>query len=251
VPQTRPPIPIDNQLLERLPPPERDRVLASCESVLLARGELIDAPGEALRHVYFPTGSAISSLLQMEAGHMIEVSLTGHEGVHGAAAGRGSTVSSVRAEVQLAGRAWRMPIAAFRTSLGPRSTLGPSVDGYMTALVAQLARAAGCNRFHRVEQRVARWLLMTADRVRSSTFPMTHEQLAAVLGVRRVGVTNAAGDLQRRHLIAYARGAVAILNRKGLERASCDCYRADLEAYEQALPAATASPCRRGSIPAA
>jgi CRP-like cAMP-binding protein len=236
VPQTHFATPIGNQLLERLPRAERARVLAGCDSILLSRGELIDAPGEPLRHVYFPTGTAISSLLQMEAGHMIEVSLTGREGVHGAAAGRGSTVSPVRAEVQLAGHAWRMPIDVFRTSLGPRSMLGASVDGYMTALVAQLARAAGCNRFHRVEHRVARWLLMTSDRVRSSTFPMTHEQLAAVLGVRRVGVTNAAGDLQRRRLIAYARGAVAILNRKGLERASCDCYRADLEAYEQALP---------------
>jgi hypothetical protein len=187
----------------------------------------------------------------MEAGHMIEVSLTGHEGVHGAAAGRGSVVSLVRAEVQLAGGAWRMPIATFRKSLGPRSALGSSLDGYMTALVAQLARAAGCNRFHRVEQRVARWLLMTADRVRSSTFPMTHEQLAGVLGVRRVGVTNAAGDLQRRRLIAYARGAVAILDRKGLERASCDCYRADIKAYEQALPAKPSPPARRPTTPGA
>jgi CRP-like cAMP-binding protein len=243
--------PIGNQLLERLPAAERARVIGGCEFVELARGELIDAPGQALQHVYFPTASAISSLLHMEAGHMIEVSLTGHEGVHGAAAGRGSVVSLVRAEVQLAGGAWRMPISTFRTSLGPRSALGSSVDGYMTALVAQLARAAGCNRFHRVEQRVARWLLMTADRVRSATFPMTHEQLASVLGVRRVGVTNAAGDLQRRRLIAYARGAVAILDRKGLERASCDCYRADIKAYEQALPAKPSPPARRPTTPGA
>lgn len=243
-------VPIGNQLLERLPPAEQARVLGGCEFVQLAKGDLIDKPGESLHHVYFPTVSAISSLLQMEPGHMIEVSLTGHEGLHGAAAGRGSKVSSVRAEVQVAGGAWRMPITAFRRSLGPRTTLGSAVDGYMTALIAQLARAAGCNRFHRVEQRVARWLLMTADRVRSQTFPMTHEQLAAVLGVRRVGVTNAAGDLQRLHLIAYARGSVAILNRKGLERASCDCYRADLEAYEQALPVKPGRPPRAGRLAA-
>jgi len=240
---------VGNQLLDRLPPAEQARILGGCEWVQLAKGGVIDRPGEALRHVYFPTLSAISSLLQMEPGHMIEVSLTGREGVHGAAAGRGSNVSAVRAEVLLAGGAWRMPIGSFRKSLGPRTTLGCAVDAYMTALLAQLGRAAGCNRFHRVEQRVARWLLMTADRVQSQTFPMTHEQLASVLGVRRVGVTNAAGDLQRLHLIAYARGAVAILNRKGLERASCDCYRADLEAYQQVLPLKPARAGLRRAIP--
>ena len=225
-----------NQLLDRLGSTERGRVLSGCERVHLARGEIVGIPGEAMRHACFPTGSVISSLLRMAPGHGIEVAQTGHEGVYGAEAGRGSRVSLVTAEVQVAGGAWRMPLGRFRSAVGQGSALGALVDRYMAARVAQLSRAAGCNRFHSVEQRAARWLLMTADRARATTFPVTHEQLAATLGVRRVGVTNAAGELQRLHSISYARGVVTILDRRSLQRASCNCYRADLEVYERSLP---------------
>jgi CRP-like cAMP-binding protein len=227
---------VGNHLLDRLPAAEQSRVLGTCELVQLADGAVIDMPGAALLHVYFPTTGAIASLLPMGGGHVIEVSLTGFEGVYGAAAGRGGDLSTVRAEVHVPGLAWRMATPAFRKSLARRSSLAGMVDRYMTAVIAQLGRAAGCNRFHRVEQRVARWLLMTADRGRSLNFSMTHEHVAAALGVRRVGVTNAAGHLQRLKLISYGRGAVAIINRKGLESAACGCYRADLDAYARALP---------------
>jgi CRP-like cAMP-binding protein len=232
-----------NQLLDRIPPAERSRILGASELVQLAGNAVIDEPGAPVTYVYFPTASAISSLLPMHDGHLIEVSLTGHEGLHGAAAGRGSSLSAVRAQVHMAGPAWRMATPAFRRSLAMRGSLSGTVDAYMTALLAQLACAAGCNRFHRVDQRVARWILMIADRMRSRTFSMTHEMVAAALGVRRVGVTNAAGELQRLKLIAYRRGVVAILDRKGLERASCDCYRADLDAYNRAFS------LRRAPIP--
>ena len=231
-----------NQLLDRVPAPERGRVLDASQLVQLAAGVVIDEPGALVTHVYFPTASAISSMLPMQGGQLIEVTLTGHEGLHGAGAGRGSAISTVRAEVQLAGPAWRMATPAFRKSLAAHRSLSGAVDGYLAAQLAQLARAAGCNRFHRVEQRVARWLLMTADRVRARTFSMTHATVAAALGVRRVGVTNAAGDLQRSKLIAYRRGTVAILDRDGLERASCECYRADLETYAAAFASAARRP---------
>lgn len=226
---------VGNHLLDRLPAAEQARVLGTCELVQLTGGAVIDMPGAALLHAYFPTTGAIASLLPMDGGHVIEVSLTGFEGVYGAVAGRGSNLSTVRAEVHLPGLAWRMSTPSFRRSLARRSCLSAMVDRYMTAVIAQLGRAAGCNRFHRVEQRVARWLLMTADRGRSPNFSMTHEHVAAALGVRRVGVTNAAGHLQRLKLISYGRGAVAIINRKGLEGAACACYRADLDAYARAL----------------
>jgi CRP-like cAMP-binding protein len=231
------PAPTGNQLLDRVPAPERSHVLEASQLVDLAAGAVIHKPGAAVTHVYFPTASVISSLLPMQRGHVIEVSLTGHEGLYGAAAGRGSALSTVRAEVHVPGLAWRMATPAFRRSLATNRSLSDAVDGYMTAQMAQLARAVGCNRFHRVEQRVARWILMTADRVRSRTFAMTHEMVAIALGVRRVGVTNAAGGLQRSKLIAYRRGVVAILDRKGLERASCECYHADLDAYARAFQA--------------
>ena len=229
-------VPVGNRLLDRLPAPERSRVLASCEAVNLAFGQVIDKPGDVATHVYFPTGCAISSLLPMEGGHFVEVALTGSEGVHGARGARSrGTPSIVRSVVHIAGTAWRLDKPAFRRRLTTRSALSTVVDRYMEAVVAQLVQAAGCHRFHRLEQRVARWLLMTADRAHAPTFALTHEMLAHTLGVRRVGVTNAAGALQRRKLISYARGVVVILNRNGLERAACSCYRADLAAYEQAL----------------
>lgn len=228
--------PVGNRLLDRLPALERSRVLAACEPVDLAFGQVIEKPGEVALHVYFPTGCAISSLLPMEGGHVVEVALTGSEGVHGARGARcNGTPSIVRAVVHIAGTAWRMDQPAFRSRLTAHAALSTVMDRYTEAVVAQLLQAAGCHRFHRLEQRVARWLLMTADRAHAPTFALTHEMLAHTLGVRRVGVTNAAGALQRRKLIAYGRGVVAILNRNGLERAACSCYRADLASYERAL----------------
>ena len=226
-----------NRLLERLPPRQRASLLASCEPVELSLGQVIAEPGARIPDIYFPTGSAICLLAPMEAGHVVEVLLVGSEGFYGVPVALGASRSGLHAVVHGAGSAWRMDARAFRRHLASArpAALVESVNLYVHVLMAQLERAAGCNRFHSVEKRVARWLLMTGDRAEGAMFPMTHERLAYTLGVRRVGVTQAAGALQRRRLISYARGKVTILDAEGLEQASCSCYRADLELYDQAL----------------
>lgn len=165
----------------------------------------------------------------------LEVALAGSEGLYGVPVALGVDISPVHALVQGSGPAWRMGAAAFRRELTRTPALRNRVDRYIHVLMAQLVQTAGCNRFHVVEQRVGRWLLMTSDRAHSPTFHITHEFLAYMLGVRRVGVTEAATALQNRKLIAYTRGVMTILDRKGLERASCACYRTDISTYERSL----------------
>jgi CRP-like cAMP-binding protein len=169
----------------------------------------------------------------MGGASILEVALTGSEGMYGVSVALGAESSQVQAVVQGRGLALRLEGAAFRRELARLPKLRSSIDLYIHVLMGQLVRSAGCNRFHVVEQRVARWLLMTADRTHAATFRMTHELLSHMLGVRRVGVTEAASALQSRNLISYTRGVVTILDRRGLERASCGCYRADLDTYER------------------
>jgi CRP-like cAMP-binding protein len=163
------------------------------------------------------------------------VRLAGSEGFYGISVALGMTVSPMHVRVQGPGSAWRMGSSAFRRELVRTPALRDCVDRYIFVTMAQLMRNAGCNRFHVVLQRVARRLLMTSDRAHSATFNITHESLASVLGVRRVGVTVAASVLQKRKLIGYSRGIVTILDRAGLERTACPCYREDLTFYKRYL----------------
>jgi CRP-like cAMP-binding protein len=227
--------PIRNQLLEGLPPARRSRVIARCERVQLAAGEILAQPGVETRSVYFPTGSSISLLLPVAAEIPPEVGLRGSEGFYGISVALGIPISAVHARVQEPGSAWRMGSGAFRRELSSNPALRDCVDRYTFVTMAQLMRNAGCNRFHVVLQRVARRLLMMADRAHSSTFTLTHESLASVLGVRRVGVTEAASNLQKRRLIEYSRGTVTVLDRAGLERAACSCYHEDAALYRHYL----------------
>ena len=224
--------PITNRLLDRLPARDQVRVMAACEPIELLFREVLAEPGEAISHVYFPTGSIISLLTPMGGKNILEVALAGSEGICGAPIALGVATSPVHALVQGSGSAWRMGAADFRRKLARIPALRNCIDRYLYVLMTQLIQTAGCNRFHVVEQRVARWLLMTADRAHSPSFHITHEHLAEMLGVRRVGITEAASAMQARKLIGYKRGAVTILDRKGLERASCACYRSDLATYE-------------------
>jgi hypothetical protein len=227
--------PITNRLLDRLSRKDRGRVLASCEEVRLSFGEVLAEPGAPMRNVYFPTGSAISLLVPMGGKSLLEVAVVGSEGIYDVSVALGIGISPVLAVVQGAGPAWQMGAIAFRRALAQVPALRDCIDRYTYAQMAQLFQGAGCNRFHVVEQRVARWLLLSGDRAHSATFRITHEFLASMLGVRRVGITKAASALQARSLITYKRGMLTILDRKGLERASCACYRSDLATYEQAF----------------
>jgi hypothetical protein len=227
--------PITNRLLDRLSAKDRAHVLAGCEQVDLTLSETLDKNGGAIRHVYFPTESFISLLASMGGTSQLEVALTGNEGLYGLPIAFGVGVSPVRAIVQGAGPAWRMSAANFRRELVAVPGLRTCIDRYIYVMMSQLIQTAGCNRFHVVEQRLARWLLMTSDRAHASTFRITHEYLAFMLGVRRVGITEAASALQKLKLIRYSRGLVTVLDRKGLERASCSCYRSALDTYDRTL----------------
>ena len=226
---------LTNRLLNQLSAADRARILGGCERVELASGEILAEPGEPIRNIYFPTGSVISLLVPMGGKSRLEVALVGSEGIYGVSVALGIATSPLLAVVQGAGMAWQMGALAFRRELGRIPALRECVERYTYVLMAQLTQNAGCNRFHVVEQRVARWLLMTGDRAHSATFGITHESLAGMLGVRRVGVTEAASALQQRKLISYTRGVMTILDRRALERASCECYRSDLAVYASAF----------------
>lgn len=216
---------IDNSLLAAVPRKTYARLLANLESVTLNFGEVLYEPGQTIRHVYFP-GASLVSLLTLADGHLaLEVGLIGREGMVGIPLVLGHHVSAVRALVQGEGTALRMTSANFIKEFRLSAPLQHELYSYVHTLMAQISQTAACNRFHVVERRLARWLLMTHDRVKSDHFRMTHEFLGHMLGVRRVGVTKAAQALQERHLISYSRGAIAILDRNGLEAAACQCYK--------------------------
>jgi len=223
---------IANRFLSQLPAAYRTRFVASCAPVELNFADVITQPGDPLTHVYFPGGSFISQIAQIER-RGIEVALVGDEGMYGIQVGMGLLDSPVKAVVQGAGPALRMPVAAFHRHLEKSPELRRQLSRYTYVVYSQVIQSAGCNRFHVVEQRLARWLLMTADRAHSRMFHITQAFLAMMLGVRRVGVTKAASELQARGLIRYTRGHVQILDLKGLRQTACSCYRTDLARYER------------------
>ncbi len=228
-------IPAQNHLVERLPPRDRARLLAACEPVELALAQVLDEAGTALRHVYFPIDGFVSLVSRVDEHPGLEVGMVGREGMVGTALVLGVPCSPSRSVVQGAGSSWRIGAAAFRRELKASTALRQQLALYLYVLMAQTVSSAGCLRFHRVGQRLARWLLMSQDRAHQQQFHVTHEFLASMLGVRRVGVTVAAGDLQRRGLIRYHRGELTVVDRPGLEAAACSCYAADCKVYQQHL----------------
>ena len=227
------PPPVVNRLLGSLPRQARQRMLERCEPVELVFGTILSEPGEHIRHVYFPTTSFISLIAALEDQASLEVGLIGSEGMHGVSLALGVDTSPMRALVQGSGSAVRMSAAVFRGELEHGPALRRHLDRYIYVLLAQLAQTAACTCFHVLEARLARWLLMTHDRAHADHFYLTHALLSDMLGVRRSGVTRAAGELQRKKLIHYSRGDVTVLDRRGLEKASCECYAAVIADYER------------------
>jgi CRP-like cAMP-binding protein len=228
-------IPVQNRLIEMLPRAERARLLASCEPVELALSEVLCEAGTRARHVYFPVDAFISLVAQVDDHPGLEVGMVGREGMLGAPLLLGVAVSPLRAVVQGGGSCWRIAAAPFKRELARSNVMQRQLHRYVYVLMSQMVASAGCLRFHQIGPRLARWLLMSQDRAHHDHFHVTHEFLAYMLGVRRVGVTVAAGDLQRRGLISYHRGELAVLDRTGLEAAACSCYAADRAAYRSQL----------------
>lgn len=212
-----------NGLLAALPRKDYQRLLAGLDLVPLTCGEVLYQPGERIRHVYFPNDALVALLVVMDEKSQ-QVGLVGREGMVGVSLALGADRASVRAVVQGSGSALRMKAAGLVEELGCCAPLRRELQRYAHAELVQARQAAGCGRFHEIEERLACWLLMTHDRVRADRLELTHDVLADSLGVRRVGVTVAAMALQRRGLIEYHRGQIRVLDRKGLEAAACRCY---------------------------
>jgi CRP-like cAMP-binding protein len=218
------PDPVANRLLAALSDKEYQQLRPHLKHVDLSFGEILYEPGEIIRHVYFPNHGIISLLSMVEERSTLEVGIVGNEGMVGIPVFLGAAVSLNRALVQGAGTAMKMKADAMRKHVGHEGLLADLLRHYIHSLLAQISQTAACNRFHMVEARLARWLLLTHDRLQSNEFRLTQQFLSDMLGVRREGVTNAARALQQGNLISYVRGQITILNRGGLEAASCKCY---------------------------
>jgi CRP-like cAMP-binding protein len=226
---------VANRLIEGLPRDARSRLLAMCEPVELSLAQVLYDGDARPRHVYFPTGSTLSLWTSPRDLPVMEVAMVGSEGMLGSHIALGVSTAATFAQVQEAGLALRMPVARFKTELLSSAALQRSIHRYLHVTILQGVSMARCSRFHSLNQRLARWLLMTHDRAHKDTLRVTQELMGSMLGVRRVGITTAAVALQRRAVIDYARGEITILDRKALEAAACSCYAADGRSYSKFL----------------
>ena len=219
-----PPNPKQNHLLAALPATEFDRLAPRLEPVPMLLGDTLYEPGGQLQHLYFPTTSVVSLLYIMESGVSAEMAGVGNEGVLGISLFMGGDTTPSSAVIQTAGRGYRLPAALLKEEFSRGGPLQRLLLRYTQALVTQMFQTGACNRHHSIEQQLCRWLLLTLDRMPSNELVLTQELVANALGVRREGVTEAAGNLQRAGIISYRRGHISVLKRAGLEAGSCECY---------------------------
>ena len=228
--------PMRNRLLAALPPEELARMRPELELVRLDQRALLFEPEAPIRHVYFPETAVVSLISRLVDGGSVEVGTAGCEGMAGLSVFLAGETSSVQAIAQIPGVAARMETEAFARLARAPGALHALLLRYAQAFLTQVAQTAACNGAHLVEERCARWLLMTHDRVDGDEFPLTHEFLAFMLGVRRAGVTVAMNSLQDARLVSYTRGRVRVVDRGGLEGASCECYHVVRAHFERLLP---------------
>jgi CRP-like cAMP-binding protein len=228
--------PKQNHLLDALPASDYERLESHLELVPMTLGEVLYESGVQLRYVYFPTTSIVSLLYVMEDGASAEIAIVGNEGLLGISLFMGGETTPSRAVVQSAGYAFRLKAALLKNEFG---RFGPTMHlllRYTQALITQMAQTAVCNRHHSVDQQLCRWLLLSLDRLQTNELSMTQELIANMLGVRREGVTEAAGKLQNAGLISYQRGRITVLDRPGLEARSCECYQVVKTEFDRLLP---------------
>tara|TARA_R110002110_G_scaffold108904_2_gene271773 strand:+ start:740 stop:1468 length:729 start_codon:yes stop_codon:yes gene_type:complete len=218
------PAPQQNRLLQALSPDVQERIFPLLELVPLPLGKSIYESGDTMRHVYFPTDSIVSLLYVMESGDSAEISVVGNEGVVGISLFMGGESTLSRGVVQSAGSAYWLPGQQLKDEFNRHGELMVLMLRYTQSLITQMAQTAVCNRHHSIDQQLCRWLLLSLDRLQGPDLVMTQELIANMLGVRREGVTDAAGKLQKLGIIEYSRGKIKVLDRPGLERRSCECY---------------------------
>jgi CRP-like cAMP-binding protein len=227
--------PKQNHLLAALPPAEFGRLSLHLERVPMRLGDALYEPGGRLRHVYFPTTSIVSLLYVMEDGASAEIAVVGNEGILGIALFMGGETTPSRAVVQSAGHGYRLRAQVLKREFNRNGAMMHLLLRYTQALITQMAQTAVCNRHHTVEQQLCRWLLLSLDRLSTQELTMTQELIANMLGVRREGVTEAAGTLQRAGVIRYSRGRITVLNRQRLEREVCECYAVVKKEFDRLL----------------
>ncbi len=227
--------PLQNHLLAALPATEFDRLAPELELVAMPLGDALYESGEQMQHVYFPTTAIVSLLYVMENGASAEIAIVGNEGILGISLFMGGETTPNRAVVQSAGHGYRLKAQLLKREF---RRAGPVMDlllRYTQALITQMAQTAACNRHHSIEQQLCRWLLLSLDRLSTFELTMTQELIANMLGVRREGVTEAAGNLQRAGIIRYSRGRITVLDRDRLEENVCECYAVVKKEFERLL----------------
>ena len=225
-----------NHLLAALPEAEWQRWQPQLEAVDLPLGEVLYESGATLKHVYFPTTAIVSLLYVMEDGASAEIAVVGHEGLVGVSLFMGGDSTPSRAVVQSAGRGFRLKSKVLKAEFALGGAVMHLLLRYTQALITQMAQTAVCNRHHTLDQQLCRWLLLSLDRLPGSELRMTQELIANMLGVRREGVTEAALKLQDAGLIRYARGRITVLDRRKVEKRSCECYAVVKTEYDRLLP---------------